>query len=81
MEQLEVDTGMSTEEKETKIRLAFDTARKEIAVTQAKIEVKKEEMVALAAEGKGTEAEVAIPPSSGVVLTNGQPGQGETDGL
>jgi len=80
MEQLEVDTGMPTEEKETKIRLAFDTARKDIAVTQAKIEVKKEEMVALAAEGS-TEAEVAIPPSSGVVLTNGQPGQGETDGL
>ena len=44
MEQLEVDSTMSVEEKETKIRLAFDRARKDIAVVQAKIDCKKEEM-------------------------------------
>mmetsp|Transcript_30341 Transcript_30341/g.44048 ORF Transcript_30341/g.44048 Transcript_30341/m.44048 type:complete len:187 (-) Transcript_30341:417-977(-) len=47
MGQLEVDTGMSTEEKEAKIRLAFDKARKDIAVIQAKIECKQEEMTIL----------------------------------
>lgn len=45
MEELEVDTsGLSVEEKEAKIRLAFDKARKDIAVILAKIECKKEEM-------------------------------------
>ena len=44
MEQLEVDNETSIDEKETKIRLAFDNARKDIAVIQAKIECKKEEI-------------------------------------
>uniref|UniRef100_A0A7S2A575 Uncharacterized protein n=1 Tax=Trieres chinensis TaxID=1514140 RepID=A0A7S2A575_TRICV len=53
MEQLEVDTGMSIEEKETKIRLAFDRARKDIAVVQAKIECKREEMTQLELNSEG----------------------------
>eukprot|EP00540_Astrosyne_radiata_P013217 CAMPEP_0116843574 /NCGR_PEP_ID=MMETSP0418-20121206/12164_1 /TAXON_ID=1158023 /ORGANISM="Astrosyne radiata, Strain 13vi08-1A" /LENGTH=66 /DNA_ID=CAMNT_0004474343 /DNA_START=528 /DNA_END=728 /DNA_ORIENTATION=- len=66
---------MSTEEKETKIRLAFDRARKDIAVVQAKIECKREEMAVLEAEqnaGSSTTTP-AIPPSDGVVLHNGKP--------
>lgn len=74
MESLEADTGMPTEEKEAKIRLAFDTARKDIAVIQAKIECKKEEMSVLDAESAttttSTVASDAIPPSSGAVLTD-----------
>jgi hypothetical protein len=73
MEQLEMDTGMSTEEKEQKIRLAFDSARKDIAVTQAKVEVKKEEMAVLENESKTSTLNYSIPPSDGVVLSNGQP--------
>jgi hypothetical protein len=71
MVSLEADTGMSTEEKEAKIRLAFDNARKDIAVIQAKIECKKEEMSVLDAESAtvGT-ADTSIPPSSGAVLTD-----------
>lgn len=71
MDQLELDTGMPTEEKEAKIRLAFDSARKDIAVTQAKIEVKQEEMAVLENEAKASKT--SIPPSDGVVLSNGQP--------
>jgi hypothetical protein len=71
MDQLELDTGMTTEEKESKIRLAFDSARKDIAVTQAKIEVKQEEMAVLENEAKASK--ISIPPSDGVVLSNGQP--------
>lgn len=73
MEALEQDTGMPTEEKESKIRLAFDNARKDIAVIQAKIECKKEEMSVLEAESSGatvTTATDSIPPSSGAVLTD-----------
>jgi hypothetical protein len=81
MEQLELDSsGMSTDEKETKIRLSFDQARKDIAVISAKIEVKKEEMAVLETESGGTsqsELNAAIPPSDGVVLTNGQPAEAE----
>jgi len=44
MEQLEVNNDLTVEEKETKIRLAFDMARKDIAIIQAKIEVKKDEI-------------------------------------
>lgn len=44
MEQLEIDTDLTIDEKESKIRLAFDRARKDIAVIQAKIECKREEM-------------------------------------
>lgn len=74
MEQLELDTGMPTEEKETKIRLAFDSARKDIAVIQAKIEVKQEEMAVLENETNAAGGmTMDIPPSDGVVLTNGQP--------
>lgn len=47
MAQLEVDDGMSVEDKEGKIRLAFDQARKDIAVVQAKIDCKKEEMTTM----------------------------------
>lgn len=70
MESLEQDTGMPTEEKEAKIRLAFDTARKDIAVVQAKIECKKEEMGVLDAESAQVSTSDAIPPSSGAILTD-----------
>ncbi len=70
MQQLEMDTGMPTEEKEAKIRLAFDTARKDIAVVQAKIECKKEEMSVLEAGTVSTMDNSSIPPSSGAVLTD-----------
>mmetsp|Transcript_10657 Transcript_10657/g.12217 ORF Transcript_10657/g.12217 Transcript_10657/m.12217 type:complete len:134 (+) Transcript_10657:143-544(+) len=78
MEQLELDTGMPTEEKETMIRLAFDRARKDIAVIQAKIEVKKEEMTVLENEGNNEDAS-EIPPASGVVLNNGRPSNTESE--
>lgn len=74
MEELEVSTGISTEEKEARIRAAFDAARKDIAVIQAKKECKKEEMSVLASE---LDATSNIPPSSGTVLTNTHPQDSE----
>lgn len=76
MEALEESTDLSTTEKETKIRTAFDAARKDIAVIQAKKECKKEEMAVLDAEG-GESAPMVneIPPSSGAVLTNQHPSE------
>ncbi len=76
MEELEEDTTLTVQEKEAKIRAAFDTARKDIAVIQAKKECKKEEMSLLEAES-GAEADgmSAIPPSSGTVLTNTHPSE------
>jgi hypothetical protein len=73
MEQLELDTGMNTDEKETKIRLAFDQARKDIAVVSAKIECKREEMAVLEEEQKRSAMKNSydIPPSSGVILQDG----------
>mmetsp|Transcript_6023 Transcript_6023/g.8249 ORF Transcript_6023/g.8249 Transcript_6023/m.8249 type:complete len:141 (-) Transcript_6023:473-895(-) len=77
MEQLEVDTGMSTEEKEAKIRLAFDRARKDIAVVQAKIECKEEEMTVL---NESKQNEATPIPNAGYqqgpnhVITTGHPG-------
>lgn len=72
MEQLELDTGMNTDEKETKISLAFDQARKDIAVISAKIECKREEMAVLEEEQKRSASKMYdIPPSSGVVLQDG----------
>mmetsp|Transcript_22359 Transcript_22359/g.32058 ORF Transcript_22359/g.32058 Transcript_22359/m.32058 type:complete len:138 (+) Transcript_22359:162-575(+) len=75
MEQLELDSGMSTEAKENKIRLAFDGARKDIAVIQAKIECKKEEVSILEAEQMKANQPPTydIPPSDGIVLNNGHP--------
>mmetsp|Transcript_9184 Transcript_9184/g.25813 ORF Transcript_9184/g.25813 Transcript_9184/m.25813 type:complete len:130 (+) Transcript_9184:55-444(+) len=63
MAQLEVDDGMSVDEKEGKIRLSFDQARKDIVVIQAKIDSKKDEMTK-------TEVVDAFSSSS----TNGSPG-------
>lgn len=83
MAELEVDTGMSMEEKEAKIRLAFDKARKDIAVIQAKIECKKEEIVVLQEESDAALAASAMseggdqkPTLSGTnqVSTTGHPG-------
>lgn len=68
MEELEAAEGMSTQDKEAKIRAAFDQARKDIAVIQAKKECKKEEIAVLAAAEGGTTNN--IPPSSGQILTN-----------
>mmetsp|Transcript_50860 Transcript_50860/g.76044 ORF Transcript_50860/g.76044 Transcript_50860/m.76044 type:complete len:116 (-) Transcript_50860:101-448(-) len=82
MESLESDTtGMDTATKESKIRLAFDQARKDIAVIQAKMEVKQEELLVLERKAmhgqqhQQSQAQFVIPPSSGVVLNNGQPMQ------
>ena len=85
MELLEVDNDMSMEEKEQKIRLAFDRARKDIAVISAKIECKKEEIVVLEAQQKAAAAAAAsgtdsfgsgdIPPSSGNILVSGHPSE------
>ena len=70
---LEVDNDMPMEEKEQKIRLSFDRARKDIAVIQAKIECKKEEIATLeaemAAKARGEMPSYSIPPSSGNVIT------------
>jgi len=87
MELLEIDNDMPMEEKEQKIRLSFDRARKDIAVIQAKIECKKEEIVVLEAQqaaatqgtnmygqtGRGAN----IPPSSGNVVMTGHPDEME----
>lgn len=77
MEDLESNDGLSVQDKESKIRSAFDAARKDIAVIQAKKECKKEEMAVLEAEtdagGGGTSYD--IPPSDGVVVTNEHPSQ------
>mmetsp|Transcript_2424 Transcript_2424/g.3680 ORF Transcript_2424/g.3680 Transcript_2424/m.3680 type:complete len:140 (-) Transcript_2424:317-736(-) len=81
MEDLEVDRDTPVEEKESKIRAAFDSARKDIAVSQAKIECKREEMAVLeaeaaaaaAAENGTTTGGSNIPPSSGTILQQGHP--------
>ncbi|CAB9502460.1 expressed unknown protein [Seminavis robusta] len=70
MEELESNTEMNTTGKETKIRSAFDQARKDIAVIQAKKECKREEMAVLEAEENVEPQSFNIPPSSGTVLTN-----------
>ncbi len=83
MELLEVDNDMPMEEKEQKIRLAFDRARKDIAVIQAKIECKKEEISILETQQKAAKAgnerfgSGDIPPSSGNVLVSGHPSEME----
>lgn len=74
MAELEKSEGMSDQDKEAKIRAAFDNARKDIAVIEAKKECKKEEIGVLAAtQNAGAVPEPAIPPSSGAVLTTGHP--------
>ena len=73
MEELEASEGISNEDKEAKIRAAFDQARKDIAVIQAKKECKHEEMAVLEAEENGQPTTFQIPPSSGTVITNTHP--------
>jgi hypothetical protein len=73
MEELESNDALSVTEKEAKIRSAFDAARKDIAVMQAKKECKKEEMNVLDADFSSTVA--SIPPSSGTVLTTSHPSE------
>mmetsp|Transcript_22310 Transcript_22310/g.31405 ORF Transcript_22310/g.31405 Transcript_22310/m.31405 type:complete len:129 (+) Transcript_22310:63-449(+) len=80
MEELEAAENMANEEKEAKIRSAFDSARKDIAVIEAKKECKKEEMAVLeAADGGGATSN--IPPSSGTVLTNSHPQDSEMENM
>lgn len=80
---LEVDNDMPMEEKEQKIRISFDRARKDIAVIQAKIECKKEEIATLeaemAAKARGEMPSYSIPPSSGMI-TEDHPGELEYGG-
>lgn len=78
MEELETADSIPTAEKEAKIRAAFDQARKDIAVIQAKKECKKEEMSVLETE---TAATNNIPPSSGTVLTNSHPQDSEMENM
>ncbi len=86
MELLEVDNNMPMEEKEQKIRLAFDRARKDIAVISAKIECKKEEIVVLEAQQAAASSKNGnnntfgagdIPPSSGNIIVSGHPSEME----
>jgi len=83
MELLEVDNEMSIEEKEQKIRAAFDRARKDIAVIVAKVECKKEEIEVLdaqqlaAATGGESFGAFDIPPSSGNVIVDQHPSEME----
>lgn len=81
MAELETAEAMSSEDKEAKIRSAFDSARKDIAVIDAKIQCKKEEMTVLDAEngGGGAMPTNTIPPSSGTVLTNSHPADAEME--
>lgn len=76
MVELESNTGMTTDEKEAKIRASFDAARKDIAIYQAKKDVKYEEMQVLEADKKtDTEEEFSIPPSAGTVVQNMHPSE------
>jgi len=78
---LEIDNDMSIEEKEHQIRLAFDRARKDIAVIQAKIECKKEELLVLEAQQQADTGNTGflgdfpgnIPPACGNVVMSGHP--------
>ena len=79
MSELEAAENMTTEDKEKKIRAAFDTARKDIAVIQAKKECKNEEMAVL--ETTTAEPVNNIPPSSGTVLTNTHPQDAEMENM
>ena len=82
MSELETADDMSAEDKEAKIRNAFDSARKDIAVIEAKKECKKEEMTVLEAEGGGGGKPVNnIPPSSGTVLTNSHPADAQMEAM
>jgi len=83
MAELETAEAMSAEDKEAKIRNAFDSARKDIAVIDAKKECKKEEMTVLITEsgGAGGMSTNNIPPSSGTVLTNTRPQDSEMDSM
>ena len=75
MEELESTTNLDTNAKKANIRNAFDQARKDIAVIQAKKECKMEEMAVLEAEENQQQQQPTfnIPPSSGTVLTNTHP--------
>jgi hypothetical protein len=79
MAELEADQTLGVQEKEAKIRVAFDAARKDIAVIQAKKECKMEEMAVLEVEsGEGMASPTAasmIPPSSGTIVTNMHPSE------
>jgi hypothetical protein len=83
---LEVDNEMPLEEKEQRIRLAFDRARKDIAVINAKLECKKEEIAVLDSEMAAYQRKNEntnpgwsgdIPPSSGNIIMTGHPDDDE----
>jgi hypothetical protein len=82
MAMLEVDNEMPLEEKEQRIRHAFDRARKDIAVINAKMECKKEEIAVLDSEmaayqrksnNNNSNWSGDIPPSSGNIIMTGHP--------
>jgi len=74
MESLETNKEISVSEKESKIRAAFDAARKDIAVIRAKKDCKNEEMTLIDTQSGTTAATTSnIPPASGTVLSNAGP--------
>ena len=80
MEELEASgNDLSVAEKEKKIRSEFDCARKDIAVVQAKVDCKKDEIKALeqpsSVENTSTaiSAPVGNQPSSNFVIQSGHP--------
>jgi hypothetical protein len=79
MAELETAEDMSAEDKESKIRNCFDSARKDVAVIEAKKECKKEEMSVL--DSENAPATSSIPPSSGTVLTNTHPQDPEMENM
>mmetsp|Transcript_31670 Transcript_31670/g.46706 ORF Transcript_31670/g.46706 Transcript_31670/m.46706 type:complete len:138 (+) Transcript_31670:111-524(+) len=78
MEALEVDSDLSIDEKEGRIRLAFDRARKDIAVIQAKIDCKKEEIVALEIEASADSTSIPqhtmAPANNNHIIMSSHPG-------
>jgi len=64
MEELEACNDLSVAEKEKKIRLEFDCARKDISLVQAKIDCKLDEIRALEQNSAGNTNELA-PTSVG----------------
>jgi hypothetical protein len=81
MEELEAAQGMSSTDKEAKIRACFDAARKDIAVVVAKKECKKEEIAVLDSQSGAASGASAIPPASGTVMTNTHPQDSEAEAM
>jgi hypothetical protein len=74
MDSLDKDSELSEEEKQGRIKIAFDRARKDIAVIQAKIDCKQDEMASLdmnqaSANTTMSDPSDNIPPSTGTIMS------------